>query len=500
MNPENITAVIRPRSAWEAADLGCVLVRRHTVRFLSAWCLTVFPIWAILCALFWNSPGWAMVLIWWLKPVYDRVPLFIVSRGLFGPPPTLRETLRAWPSLLIRDLAWALTLGRISLRRSFEMPVAQLEGLRGTARRQRAVVLGYEGGGQASNVTVAFLALEVAVALALSALAEPFIPESGAVDWQAAAASLDGGGYQFPNSFVWFANGIYMLTITLLEPFYVGAGFGLYINSRTHLEGWDIELAFKSMSARLAGIKARIIRPSTAALIATLCALALLPSSAHAQDVEIENFETTRDAVERILAEPEFEVHKSEQKHWVSDEKPKTEYNGTDSVDGIGWVMGIARVIFWLAVAALLYWLGWLIYKNRDFFLARGRRSEVPEPERARTVLGMDVGAESLPADIAASARALWREGRAHEALRLLYRGSLSWFVHRADLPVRESDTENDCVRHADALPDPGQRSYFNQLTETWVALAYGGMAPHEEGMASLCDSWPFGGAERRKP
>ncbi len=499
MNPENITAVIRPRSAWEAADLGCVLVRRHTTRFLNAWCLTVFPIWAIVCVILWNSPGWAMIVIWWLKPVYDRAPLFIVSRGLFGPPPPLRETLRAWPGLLLRDLVWSLTLGRISLRRSFEMPVSQLEGLRGPARRQRAVVLGYEGGGQASNVTVAFLALELAVGLALSAVAEPFIPESGAVDWQAAAASLDGGSYQFPNSFLWFTNAIYMMTITLLEPFYVGAGFGLYLNSRTHLEGWDIELAFKSMSARLAGIKSRIVRPTTTAAVAALCAVVLIPSATRAQDAEIEDFETTREAVERILAEPEFEVHKTEQKHWVSDEKTNTEDNGTGSAEGIGWVMGIARVIFWLAVAALVYWLGVLIYRNRDFFLVRGKRSDAPPPERARTVLGMDVGAETLPDDIAASARALWREGRVHEALRLLYRGSLSWFVHRADLPVRESDTEADCARHADALPDSGQRTYFNQLTETWVALAYGGMPPHEEGMATLCDHWPFGGTERRK-
>ena len=33
----------------------------------------------------------------------------------------------------------------------------------------------------------------------------------------------------------------YALTILFLEPFYVAAGFGMYLSRRVELEAWDIE-------------------------------------------------------------------------------------------------------------------------------------------------------------------------------------------------------------------------------------------------------------------
>ena len=32
---------------------------------------------------------------------------------------------------------------------------------------------------------------------------------------------------------------------------YTGGGFGIYINTRTHLEGWDVDLAFRQLGKRL---------------------------------------------------------------------------------------------------------------------------------------------------------------------------------------------------------------------------------------------------------
>ena len=33
----------------------------------------------------------------------------------------------------------------------------------------------------------------------------------------------------------------WVLALALLEPFYVAAGFGMYLNRRVELEAWDIE-------------------------------------------------------------------------------------------------------------------------------------------------------------------------------------------------------------------------------------------------------------------
>ena len=43
---------------------------------------------------------------------------------------------------------------------------------------------------------------------------------------------------------------VYALVILALEPFYVAAGFALYLNRRTLLEGWDIELALRRIAER----------------------------------------------------------------------------------------------------------------------------------------------------------------------------------------------------------------------------------------------------------
>jgi len=37
----------------------------------------------------------------------------------------------------------------------------------------------------------------------------------------------------------------YLLAVLFLEPFYVAAGFGMYLNRRAELEAWDIEQEFR---------------------------------------------------------------------------------------------------------------------------------------------------------------------------------------------------------------------------------------------------------------
>ena len=37
----------------------------------------------------------------------------------------------------------------------------------------------------------------------------------------------------------------YAITVLFLEPFYVAAGFAMYLNRRAELEAWDIEQEFR---------------------------------------------------------------------------------------------------------------------------------------------------------------------------------------------------------------------------------------------------------------
>jgi len=83
--------------------------------------------------------------------------------------------------------------------------------------------------------------------------------------------------------------------------------------------------------------------------------------------------------------------------------------------------------------------------------------------------------------------------------MSLLYRGSLSWLVHHAQLPVREGDTEGDCVRHTRTLTAVPQREYFSELTGQWILIAYAERDPQAADMERLFERWPYRTAEVRK-
>ena len=86
MRIEDLTLVLRPRGGFQAADLGMGLVRANARVIWLAWLALVLPV-----ALALNLAGWyldmlwlAGLLLWWLKPVFERIPLYVISRAAFG--------------------------------------------------------------------------------------------------------------------------------------------------------------------------------------------------------------------------------------------------------------------------------------------------------------------------------------------------------------------------------------------------------------------------------
>ena len=93
-------------------------------------------------------------------------------------------------------------------------------------------------------------------------------------------------------------------------------------------------------------------------------------------------------------------------------------------------------------IAYALWWAG--------AHAAARRASRRREPYRPPPALfGMDLAPEKLPPDVAAAAAALAREGRLREALGLLYRGALSELVHKRGVQLLASHTEGEAVRLA---------------------------------------------------
>jgi hypothetical protein len=184
------------------------------------------------------------LLLWWGKPWLDRTVLFVLARAGFGQPTTFSDLWGAQRRVWWAQLLHTWTLRRLSPRRSFTQPVYQLEGLSLGSRGERLRLMRKRGGGTAIAVTFAFSLVESCLAIALVSLGMWFAPPGVQFDW---AAFFQGDAALWVSLVTASA---YALVILLLEPFYVAAGFGLYLNRRVELEAWDIEQEFRRAFAR----------------------------------------------------------------------------------------------------------------------------------------------------------------------------------------------------------------------------------------------------------
>jgi len=473
MRLEDMTVALRPRQPWEAVDLGCAMVRRDFGRIMALWASTVFPLWIVVCVLMRSMPVWIPLVVWWLKPLYDRVPLFFLSRAAFGVRPGFGETWKEWPRLWFANFLPALMWRRLSFIRSFALPAQMLEGLRGAAVNRRVKTLAMDGGGSGFSLSYAFSKIEFVAWIGLMWGTYGLLPDTARPDWDGLFSAFDVEN-TIPDAFLWWGAACHMVIVTLIEPFYVGAGFGLYLNCRTRIEGWDVELAFRRMATRLTS--------AAAALAVSLLLFAGMQTPAHAAEGD-----DPAKVVEKVKQHPDFEIHKINSKRWVPDFEFDEEEKDKPRLDFLGM---IGEILFWVIVTGLVVWLVVYLVNNRHIFISRGAsKTRVKAP---KVIMGMNITRESLPDDIVAAARAAWAAGDFKEALSLLYRGSLSWLVTRRQVPISGSDTEEDCLVQVLKDGEKAEADCFRRLTGAWVQVAYAVLPVSDTEMSTLCDQWPF--------
>jgi hypothetical protein len=473
MRLEDITVTLRPRQPWESVDLGCAMVRRDYGAIIALWACTVVPLWVLVCVLLRSSPEWIPLVVWWLKPLYDRVPLFFLSRAAFGVRPGFIETWKEWPRLWISNCLPALLWRRLSFIRSFALPAQMLEGLRGSAVNRRIKTLAMDGGGSGVSLSYAFSKIELVAWIGLMLGTYGLLPESAQPDWDGLMSAFDIEN-AIPAGFLWWGAACHMVVVTLVEPFYVGAGFALYLNCRTRIEGWDVELAFRRMATRLTSAAAAMV-------IAVLAVFGMQPS------VQAAEGRDPAKVIQEVLKKPEFEIHKVQTKEWVPEFDVPEPRGSVPRLDFLG---AIGELLFWVLIIGLVVWLVVYLVKNNHLFISRSvSRAPVKAP---KVLMGMNITRESLPDDIVAAARAAWAAGDFKEALSLLYRGSLSWLVNRRRVPIIDSDTEEDCLVHVLQAGEKTEADYFRLLTGAWVQVAYASLPASNDEMGRLFDQWPF--------
>ncbi|MFL6964877.1 DUF4129 domain-containing protein [Pseudomonas alvandae] len=501
MRLSDVTVTIRPRTTWEAMDLGVLMAQQHRRLLMTSWAIVTLPVYALLSLLLWDSPSLVVFLFWWLKPAFDRLPLYIVSKALFGETPTLKQALRQWPALLKPQLLASLTWRRLSLSRSFLMPVVQLEGLAGEAREQRLGVLLQRNGGAAQWLTIIGVHLETALWFGLMALFYLFVPQQVELewDWQTLVAVAE-------HDWLWLEhllNFLYPLLLIVWEPIYVACGFSLYLNRRTILEAWDIELVFRRLRQRLSAVAPLL-------MLAALMLLPLAPPAWAAEDGTAPDSprllnqpvtsQASRESIKAILDAPPFKNPETVTRYRFGEEAP--EPAETDEAPGwlksmFNWgakrfetIAALIQVLLWAALVGAVAWLAWRYRERLNALVnrrpAKGQVMERPTPAR---MFGLDIREESLPDDVASSAEQLWSSAP-REALGLLYRALLSRLHHGFGIPLKPSDTEGQVLHRVEQLQQEQLLAFSKNLTLHWQNIAYGHRPPPAHLQQELCDGW----------
>jgi hypothetical protein len=489
---DRLSVALRLRNPWEAIDLGFAMVRAWMREVYGPWLAVFVPLCALALVLL--PPLWAVMLVWWLKPVLDRVVLQVLASGVFGALPRIRDTLRSLPHALTPGLLTSLTVYRFFLARSFNLPVWQLERQKGRAARLRRQQLHRRVGTNAAGLTMVCLHFELALALAVLAVYDVFVPATGD-----AGMGLFQLLYGQDSVRQWAFAGAYFIVVTILEPCYVAGGFALYLNRRTALEGWDLEVALRGMEARAARHVQAAADPAQRASVLTALAVAvglalLSPAPSHAQAAQQAFTHATRNPaveIKRIFERPEFQTYEERTvlRPVKTPEKPKPEPRQTSDTWGaiIEAVAQILRILVWagLGVAVVL-----LIHALVQRFAGlRGAARSTYEPPD--TLFGLDVRPESLPDDLAGAAARLAREGELLKALSLLYRGALVTLLHRDAVELVGGDTEEDCLRKSRSrIPGPAH-VYLARLLTAWQRLAYARRDVPGAEVEALCAEWP---------
>ncbi len=506
MKIEDITTEVRPRSAWESIDLGLRMVQVWSRPIMLSWLLFVIPVCFIIYGVLHNHPFWSLFVIWWLKPVFDRIPLYIVSHSVFGDIPSVSDMRKILPSLLRPHLIKLLLWYRLDPVRSFNLPVWQLEGLKGNVRVKRARVLQKGSYNTALSLTYFSLFIQLILWLGCYALLTMLLPTN--------ISPQDVSIFDFKNESLipgLILNLFYVISLSIIEPFYVAGGFALYLNRRTHLEAWDIELKFRSLAKRM---NSNVVHSSKAvAVIGIVFFIGLsnfnlvTPVQAKAADANYSDMSNkqAKTILEKVLKTDEFNT-KVKSKSWHLKEglfddlfKDKKEKDNKELLK-YGFLSALissilSNLLYFIFGAIVFIFLVYLAFKlikylPKSIFKIDSKKIK---QKNTTTAFGMDINPETLPDDIGRCAWDLWQKEKFIAALSLLYRGSLSKLVNRDGIKLPVSATEGDCINIINNSHIKENRElvdYFVSLTRMWQSAAYAHRLPELTDVKNSCESW----------
>ena len=244
MQVDTLAVRLRPRTQMEAADLGVRVCQSAARSVYPCYAVVAVPVIALALGAVELSMWLPGLVIWWSKPWLDRTILFVLSRAVFGQSTSIADLWRAQRQVWWGQLLRTCTVQRLSLWRSLTQPVFQLEGGSFFGARARVRQIRRRSAGSAFLMTQAFFACETGLWMALGSLLFWLAPSGYVPD----VMQVISGERQ--EQFSLILAGAYAAAVLFLEPFYVAAGFAMYLTRRAELEAWDIEQEFRRAFGR----------------------------------------------------------------------------------------------------------------------------------------------------------------------------------------------------------------------------------------------------------
>lgn len=535
MQLNNFQAVAKKRSGWEAIDLGCTMARAWFFKLWLVWLIPAGMCLLIFSFIFRNEPSYASLITWLLKPVWERPLLYIASQQLFGERVSFRNVIRNFIKCNTKDWFWWLTLRRLLPSRGFTMPVTVLEGLTGRNRSDRINLLQRRFSSPANWLLISAVHIELFIVFAIGAAVAMLMPAGVELHWQSIF-------FEHVNVSTHLYNLAWLLSASLIAPFFVCAGFSLYLQRRIDLEGWDIEIHFRQLAARLEKQKLRLTSsennsffPLSGLVIATCFAVGLSISApesiaedgyvkvkdanfelaSEAQTTRAENTDETEYVYSQrveakrlahdILSKEPFYYTKTEETLAL---KPKEEtaipewlirfaewlskMGGFFSfmADIISHLALIVEVFLWIGLALIIALILWRyrewIRRSLDYF----KETDIEqEPVVPKELFGIVLEDEPLPEDVAAEALAYWSRNEHRAAFALLLRATILQCAE-CGCQFKDGYTEFECSSVVKSMLEEKRSTSFSQLISHWQQLAYAHRKCSDDVFTQLCDAY----------
>ena len=457
----------------EAADAGLLLWRKNFISFIPFYAI---PFWTCAFALRLIpglAPYWPWLIIWLLKPLFDRPILHIISVQFFERDANMKRLRHGLGKSLCRGLLGDLLWRRFSPLRSAMMPVRVLEQNPKSGRliSQRKKLLKKGGANYCSLLTLWGIAVEITlffgILLFLVIMSELIMEGFASYMWQS-----------LQNTEI-YLYAIYCLNYMLVEPIYVCMGFSLYINSRIKVEGWDIEIIFRDFAKKLKD------KTKNGALVVLFLLFFFLPLKTFADSGE--SFTAPDDVpLEKLQAIFDSDDFGGEKDTWgIRLKKPlqKMDISFPDSKKMLRFREVFAFILRFVLIAAVSALVVFLL-----FYLRKFKRNRDGEVDRPRVITLNKTHAEN-PEQLLEKALRFHEQGDTRLSWGYCTAAAiLSWPFYRG-MAFPPNATESDCAdmvsstaagvgKSCNSLCTVEEAQTFSELIKNWVYLAYADRLP----------------------